>query len=153
MPGWQRTHRFTGLPTVAGGTDVIGGAPVRAFGAYGATLTQNFGVIPNQYASQPILGVARASAQNGKAVTIKDMPDVEIAKNGTTATIAAGALIGVASFGTFSGASGTCIEPIIGEVSGTAKKIVWVLGEALETGQPGANFSYRLNPRQITGLE
>lgn len=146
MPGWQQTHRFTGVGVIPGGTDIIGGAPVYIS-------TTGYGVLPCAYASQPVMGIARASAQVGFAVTVNDMPDIKIATNGLTSTISAGEMIGVASFTTVTGASGNVISPIIGKIAGTAKKTVWAIGEALETGQPGGQFNYILKPRLLSGVE
>ena len=148
MPGWQQTHRFTGYPVMPGGTDIIGGAPV----APGGTAAP-WGVLPVANPTTTILGIAHASAQVGFAVTVNDMPDIKIAKNGTGATVTAGTYIGVPSSVTITGASGNVIEPIIGPVTVVAKRGTWALGIALEDGAPGQNFSYILKPTQLSGLE
>ncbi len=148
MPGWQSTHRFTGLPVMPGGTDIIGGAPVSPGGT-----AASWGVLPAVGPTSAILGIAHASAQVGFAVTVHDLPDIRVATNGTGATVVAGSYVGVASSVLITGASGNVIEPVIGEALKAAKKAYWAIGIALEDGIPGQKFSYILKPQQLGGLE
>lgn len=142
MPGRQTTKRFTGLPLLAGGTDV-GPGPVQITAG-------TWAVIPVTGNTQQPLGIARASAPSGTEVDVRDLPDIHIGL--AAATVAAGAFIGVASGNPVAGASGNFLVPQLAEVTKATNQTRWALGQALEAANPGANFSYYFLPQQLSGL-
>jgi hypothetical protein len=146
MPGRQFTKRLPGLPLIAAGTDIPGGAPVQIVATGGA-----WGVRPVAKNSEgPIIGISRASAINGQGVDVIDSPDIRIAV--AAASIAQGAFIGVASASAVTGASGSIQQPQIAEVARASASNRYALGIALEACAPGNSFSYYFNPTQLSGL-
>jgi hypothetical protein len=142
MPGRQSTKRFSGLPLLAGGTDV-GPGPVQL-------VAGSWAVIPVANNTQQVMGIARASAPNGSAVDVRDLPDIHIGT--AAASIAAGAFIGVASANPVAGASGNFLVPQLAEVSKATGSNRWAIGQAVEGAAPGNNFSYYFLPQQLSGL-
>jgi hypothetical protein len=146
MAGRQSTKRLPGLPLIAAGTDIPGGAPVQIVSSGGA-----FGVRPvATNAEGPIIGVARASAINGDGVDIIDTKDIRTAV--AAASIAQGAFIGVASASAVTGASGSIQQPQIAEVARASASNRYTLGIALEGAAKGSSFSYYFDPKQLSGL-
>lgn len=139
-------HRNSGLPLLAGATDVVGGNLVTVSGPWQVTTVQS--------ANEEPIGVARASAPAHGAVDVRDLSAGDVVRAIAGATITAGQQVGFASNATVAGASGVIQVTKLGPVSKAASSgtTAWAVGQALETAIPGNTFAYRVNPRQLTGL-
>lgn len=152
MPGWQITKRFTGLPLVAGGTDIVANAPVTL--SKPVSGASAWGVLPVTASNVgPIVGVTRASAINGQAITVYDIGDIHQAQlAGGGASVVAGEFVGVLKASTATGGSGNIVVPMVTVVERASAKTVYAIGQAIENALPGNKFAYYLNPTQLSGL-
>lgn len=139
-------RRNSGLPLLAGASDIVGGNLVTVTGPWQVTTVQSVNEEP--------LGVARASAPAHFAVDVRDTGEGAIVRAVAAATIAAGNQVGFASNATVAGASGTIQVTKYGPVSKGASlgASTWSAGTSLENANPGNTFAFRVNPRQLAGL-
>jgi len=150
MSQGAETRRLSGLPFIAGPTNIAAGNPVKL--GTGSWTVENA-----LHASDEPIGIARASAAAGKALDVRDTNDV--IRGIAAATIAVGNLVGLASVFATGSTVVAQLAPVSAGVVKAPKEneeivrtVVWSVGQAVEAANPGAEFGYRVNVRQISGL-
>jgi hypothetical protein len=137
-------RRHSGLPLIAGATDIVAGNPV-TFSA-----SRAWQVVTAKDNTTEIIGIARASARANKGIDIRDVGD--IVRGIAAATINSGELVGIASLSTTEGASGLVQVAQLAPITRASGSARWTLGPAVENANPKEEFAYYVNPKQISGL-
>lgn len=143
-PRFDTLRRRPDLPFIAGGSDIVVGAPCKV--AKGVWEVVNCSVV----ADEPI-GVAHASAPKGTPVAVRDRG--EIVRAQACASITGGDHVGIATINVVAGASGNVQEILYGPVTKSSGVSVWSVGQALENAGPGITFSFYVNPTNLSGAE
>lgn len=145
-PFWS--HTVKGRLSAFAASDMISGSVVGVLGASG----QDRNVVMLATANVEPLGVVRDNNAQYSACTVFDQENVVRGLCG--ASISAGANIGVsgvtAAVNPLTG--NTVNAPVLGIVAGASGSTVWRAGVAEENANPGQIFSWRVNPRQLSGL-
>jgi hypothetical protein len=139
-------RRLSGLPFIAGATDLVNAMPVQVTGPW--TVLPVRGVTEG-----PPVGITRGSAAAGKAVDVRDRGN--IVRVVAAATFASGELVGVASMATIAaGPTGTSVVqvPQYAPVTRASGSVRWSLGVSLEAANPGNTIAFLVEPQQISGL-
>lgn len=137
-------RRHSGLPLIAGATDIVAGNPVAI------TASGSWQVITAADNTTEIIGIARASAQANQGVDIRDIGDIVRAV--AAATINSGEHVGIASLSTTEGASGLVQVAQLAPVAKASAANRWSVGIAVESAQPKQEFAYYIKPTQLSGL-
>lgn len=142
-PRWDLIRRKPDLPFIAGGTDIVVGAPV-------SVVKGVWTVMPAPSMTTEPIGIAGASAAKEQAIPVRDRG--EIARVLACASITGGGHVGAATVNLVTGASGNVQEVQYGEVKGATNTPIFAVGQALENAGPGQVFSFYVNPVELSGL-